>query len=725
MNPRLLLRLWRDRWGKSDSQNRAIPYLEGQLSSWANWLTQLSVWGLPGVITIATLCFLPLFGLLMVTPFSLNDQLIFSVALVCLALYARAYGSHFVTLLLVSLSVVVSARYFYWRLTSTLVQDINSDLILGLGLCLAELHLWLLAITSTMQDLWPVKKKALRLPKEPAGWPAVDIFVLCNDQSVASIRSTATAAQALNWPRRILKIHLLDSSLRGEIKTMADAMAISYLTPADYFHDRVSLINQAVAKTDGNLIAILECHSNPEADLLKMTVGWFLRESNLAMLQTPGHFLAPAASARIMEIFEESSSRFSCALIRRSMLAEIGGVASEPVTKRTHTALKLQALGYSTGYLGFAARAEPTPDFQQISVESRWPSDQEPFLVYRPFGDHSLLWKLRVASFQDVLIFFRPIPRLAYALAPAACLLLDIRFIQTSAALLGAYALPHLIHAYITRQRRHQQHRFSVMTEIWETVLAGHVLCMTAVTLLWTELTQRKKTWQSGTDQRPGAFDWKAALPSLIIFALNLAALTGGLTHLLTSSSAINEMNALFVVWSLYNLMVLAARLAVAEEGRDVLLHARRQAHLPAMIRLTSGRTLSCTTENFPELALTLKLPAPVPIENQSRVSISIFHNHHEFSFPAQVTLETELTLRAGIDGPARIVYESLVVAAYSRGQDWPKWLPARDTGDPLPRWLVSILTAVRRRAVAFVRDFGRSLSVRLGRGWRQIWKKK
>ena len=725
MNPRLLLRLWRDRWGKSDGQNRAIPFLEGPLSLWTSWLTRLSVWGLPGAVTVAALCGLPLFGLLMVTPFSLNDQLIFSVALVCLALYARAYAGHFVTLLLVSLSVVISARYFYWRLTSTLVHDINSDLILGLGLCLAELHLWLLTITSTMQDLGPVKKKALRLPREPAGWPAVDVFVLCNDQPIANIRSAATAAQGLNWPKRILKIHLLDSSLRDEIKTMANTMAMSYLAPADYFHDRISLINHAVAKTDGNLIAIIGCHSNLDADLLKMTVGWFLRESNLAMLQTPGHFLAPAASARIMEIFEETSSSFSCAMIRRSMLTEIGGVASEPVTRRSHTALKLQALGYSTGYLGFAARAEPAPESQQISVESRWPSDQEPFLVYRPFGDRSLLWKLQVASFHEMLSFFRPIPRLAYFLAPAACLLLDIRFIQTTAALLGAYALPHLIHTYITSQRQHQQHRFSAMTEVWETVLAGHVLCMTAVTLLWTELTQRKKTWQSGTDQRPGAFDWKVALPWLILFALNLAALASGLARLLTSRAEINEMNALFVVWSLYNVMVLAARLAVAEEGRDVLLHARRQAHLPAMIRLTSGRTLSCTTENFPELALTLKLPAPVPIENQSRVNISIFHNHHEFSFPAQVALETELTLRAGIDGPARIVYESLVVAAYSRGQDWPKWLPARDTCDPLPRWLVSDLTALRRRAAPFVRDFGNFLRMRLGRGWRQIWKKK
>jgi len=724
MNPRLLLRLWRDRWGKSDGQNRAIPFLEGQLSLWADWLTQLSVWALPSVPNIVGLCCLSLSSLLLVVQFSLNGQIIFSACLVCLALYARRFAGHFVTLLLVGLSVAVSARYMYWRLTSTLVQDIDSDLVLGLGLCLAELHLWLLTITSTMQDLWPVKKKPIRLPREQAGWPGVDVFVLCDDQSASHIRSTAAAAQALNWPKRILKIHLLDSCLRDEIKTMADAMAISYLTPVDYFHDRVSLINLAVAKTEGSLIAIIECHSNPEPELLKMTVGWFLRETNLAMLQTPGHFLAPAASVRIMPIFEETNS-FSCALIRRSMLKEMGGVAPEPVTRRSHTALKLQAMGYSTGYLGFSAIAEPAPELQQASVESRWPGEREAFLAYRPFGDYSLFWKLRLASFQEELRFFHPIPRLAYFLAPAACLLLDIRLIQTSAALLGAYALPHLIHAHITNQRRQKQHRLAALTDVWETLLAVHILCMTAVTLLWTELKQRKKTWQSDTHQRPDAFNWKVGLPYLMIFAINLAALASGLTHLLTSRSEINEMNALFVVWSLYNVMILAARLAVAEEGRNIRLHTRKQMHLPAMIRLASGRTLSCTTENFPELALTLKLSAPVAIENQSTVNISIFHNHHEFSFPAQVALETDLILRARIDGPARLVYESLALAAYSRGQDWPKWLPACDTGDPLPRWLTAALRAMHRKAGHFVQDFGRFLRMQLGRGWMQIWKKK
>jgi len=683
------------------------------------------VWAYPGVTIVAGLGCLLLFSVFVVVQFSLNDQLMFSAALLCMALYARRYAGHFVTLLLVGLSVVVSARYMYWRLSSTLVQDNYPDLLFGWGLCLAELHLWLLTMTSTMRGLWPVKKQPIRLPKEPAAWPRVDIFILCKGQTAANIRSTAAAAQGLNWPKRILKIHLLDNGSQDEIRRIADSMAISYLPAGSDCHDQASLINHALGKTDGSLIAIIECHSNPEADLLKTTVGWFLRETNLAMMQTPGHFLAPAASARVMEIFEETSSRFTCALIRRSMLAEIGGIASEPVTKRSHTALKLQALGYSTAYLGFSARSEPAPEFQPASVESRWPSDQEPFLAYRPFGDYSLLWKLRLASFQEALEFFRPIQRLAYFLVPAACLLFGLQAIQTSAALLGAYALPHLTHAYITNQRRLTQHRFSAVTDIWEAVLASHVLCMTAMTLWWTELTERTKAWQSGTCQRPGAFDYKEGLPYLIIFALNLAALVVGLTHLLKSGTEINEMNAVFAVWSLYNVMILAARLAVAEEGRDILRHTRSQKRLPAMIRLASGRTMSCTTENFPELELSLKLPAPMPIENQSTVSISIFHNHHEFSFPVQVTLESDLILRAHIDGPARIVYESLVVAAYSRGQDWPKWLPAQETGDPLPKWLVPVLTAVRGRAAHFVLEFGKLLRMQFGRGRMQIGKKK
>ncbi len=718
MSPRLLLSLWRERWDKPAAQTLATGFLQGRFDRWIHWLTYWSVWSVPGVTIVAGLCCFMFLSLLLVVQFDLNGQIIFSSLMVCSAIYARRYAGHFVTLLLIGLSAVISARYMYWRLTATLATDIDSDFVFGFCLCLTEMHLWLLAITGTMQDLWPVKKAPIALPGESAGWPEVDVFILCDDETLPSVQSAAMAALGLSWPKRMLKIYILDNRPRDEVQSLADSMAITYLTPTDESNDRTTRINQAVAKTDGDLIAILQCRSIPDADFLKMTVGWFLRDTNLAMVQTPGHFLAPSPSARVMEIFRESDIGITCALIRRSLFIEVNGIERGPVSKRTHTALKLQAAGYSTGYLGFGASAEKSNAFQESGVKLVKATAIDVFLAYRPFGDYSLLWKLQLGSFQAALRFFRPIPRLAYFCAPAAYLLLDIHLVRTSAALLGAYALPHLIHGYIAKERRLGEQRFSIVTDIREMLLAWYVLCMTTWSLLWTEITQSRSLFRPTARAKPSAFEWATVWPYLIIVALNLAALTSGITHLVRSPTQVNEMSVLFVVWALYNLMLLAAALAVAEESRHIRLHTSLQKHLPAMIRMPTGRTLSCITENFPEVALNLKLPMPVAIEKDMTVNISVFHNNHEFSFPARVALETDLVLRAQIDGPAQNVYRSLAVAAYSRGQDWPKWLPAHDVDHPLPKWLQQAFAVLRQLTLNFV-------SRRLRGRWIKIGKKR
>ena len=703
MSPRVLLRLWRERWGKSVLPKSASPFVDGHLNQIGNWLTYLSAWSVPGLTVLAALCCIWLAGLLLVVQFSLDDQIIFSASIICLALYARRYAGHFVTLLLMGLGVVVSARYLYWRLIATLAPQVDADFVLGFCLCLAELHLWLLTMTGTMKDLWPVRKVPIALPAESAGWPPVDVFILCDDQTVAATRASAEAAQALSWPKRILKVHLLDSGLREEIKALADSLSIAYLVPENPFDDRTSRINQALTRTEGNLITILECHSSPATDLLKTIVGWFQRDTDLAMLQTPGHFLAPAPSASVMEIFEDPQTTTSCACVRRSMLAAVDGIESGPATRQRHTALKLQAAGYTTGYLGFAGDGQG--------------SLQEAFMAYRPFGDYSLLWKLRLHAFHSMLRFFRPLPRLVLVVAPAAYLLFDIRLIQTSAALLLACALPHLVLTHITAERRHAQHHFGAVTDLREALLSWYILFLTAISLLWTEITEHRKNWREKKKRRVVPFDWKAALAFLAILGLNLSATVSAVTQLLISEPKAVEMYILFTVLAAYNVMLLAAMLAVAEEARAIQLHTQGQARLPAMIRLPSGRTVSCTTENFPEMELALKLPMPVTLEDQMTVNISIFRGNHEFSFPAPVVLEPDLVLRARIDGPAQTVYRSLAVAAYSRGQDWPKWLPGRDVDHPLPRWLQKSPGAPGRKPLGFVLGFGRFLSMKFGSG--------
>ncbi len=100
--------------------------------------------------------------------------------------------------------------------------------------------------------------------------------------------------------------------------------------------------------------------------------GGFLKDDKLALVQTPHHFFSPDPFERNLANFRDVPSEGnlfyglvqdgndmwdatffcgSCAVLRRSALEEIGGVAVETVTEDAHTFLKLHRLGYRSAYL--------------------------------------------------------------------------------------------------------------------------------------------------------------------------------------------------------------------------------------------------------------------------------------------------------------------------------------------------------------------------------------
>ncbi|MDI8507060.1 glycosyltransferase, partial [Salmonella enterica subsp. enterica serovar Lubbock] len=110
----------------------------------------------------------------------------------------------------------------------------------------------------------------------------------------------------------------------------------------------------------------------PTRSFLQMTMGWFLKEKQLAMMQTPHHFFSPDPFERNLGRFRKTPNEGtlfyglvqdgndmwdatffcgSCAVIRRKPLDEIGGIAVETVTEDAHTSLRLHRRGYTSAYM--------------------------------------------------------------------------------------------------------------------------------------------------------------------------------------------------------------------------------------------------------------------------------------------------------------------------------------------------------------------------------------
>ena len=739
MNPRLMLSLWRERWGKAAETSFKVPYVHGKLNQWTHWLPYSDVWSVTGVSASALLLCTLLMFLMVSVGLSFNSQVVFSFLFVCIAVYVRRYAGMLITLVLIAMSVIASTRYLYWRFDATLVPSFSLNFFFGFYFFVAECYLALLVFAGFVQSIWPLKRAPAALPGDQGQWPAVDVFILCDDQPYAAIKLTATASAKLDWPRKKLKIYLVDGAQRDDLYVLAASIGAHYLPHLGVSSHHADFVNQSLPSTDGEFIAIFESGQAPEHRFLESTVGWFLRDQKLALIQTPHHFLAPSPSQNYLEVTNSSGPAGPCVLMRRSVIVQMGGVNAAAATPESHLALTLQTSGYGSAYIGFG-RHEKWPNenhAQNAMVESA--SDAVPgvFLVEHPFAGRSLLWKQRIASLHHALQFYYPVLRLLFFIAPAVYLLGHVQIIQASPQLLMAYAIPHFVHAYIAHTRTDEKNRFKIFTDMRETALAWYILIPTTLTLFQTQFKQCLLLWTASrpelTKKSDKAFEAGSTILSspakfllyLLALSLNLSGFFSGLFDMIFVGTRQQGLEVLHLLWTAYNLMLLAAMLAVAQEASQVLRHISLRQHLTAMIKLPSGRTVSCVTENFPAPRLQLSLPMPMAVGTDAPVSLSIFHAHRELMLSATVLVQQGLKLDVCIVDANQKDYQLFATAVLSRGQDWPKWLPGHSADRPLPKWMTDSLVSVSIAALDFVTNINKYLHWARLDSWIQLWKKK
>src|ERR1700720_2942718 len=154
-------------------------------------------------------------GIVIITPLDLVSQALFAVLTIVVMLLIRSQPSRGVTLILITLSIVVSTRYIWWRLTETLRFPSEIEAFLGIGLILAELYAWLVLLLGYIQTAWPLHPPPVALPEDVAGWPTVDLFIPTYNEPLSVVQNAVLGALSIDYPLDKLKIYILDDG-RGE-----------------------------------------------------------------------------------------------------------------------------------------------------------------------------------------------------------------------------------------------------------------------------------------------------------------------------------------------------------------------------------------------------------------------------------------------------------------------------------------------------------------------------
>ena len=298
----------------------------------------------------------------------------------------RSSSSYLVTLTLMFVSMFSTFRYGYWRISTTVrffldpgTQWSPLDAFFISLLVIAEsLRLHSSSSSATSRPSGLSVAPPSRLPDDPDSWPAVDLLIPTYNEPLSVVRYTALAAMNIDWPADKLNVYILDDGKRPEFRAFAEEAGVGYMTRDDNQHAKAGNINRALARLDSPYVCIFDCDHVPTRSFMQVTLGWFLRDSKLGMLQTPHHFYSPDPFERNLHQFRtipnegelfygivQDGNDFwnatffcgSCAVLRRSALDEIGGIAVETVTEDAHTSLRMQMNGWNTAYINIPQAA--------------------------------------------------------------------------------------------------------------------------------------------------------------------------------------------------------------------------------------------------------------------------------------------------------------------------------------------------------------------------------
>ena len=128
---------------------------------------------------------------------------------------------------------------------------------------------------------------------------------------------------------------------------------------------------------------------------------------------------------------------------------------------------------------------------------------------------------------------------------------------------IALYVMPHLIHSSLTNSRMQGEHRNSFWAEMYETVLAWYILRPTTVALFAPHKGKFNVTEKGGLVAKD-YFDWRIAIPYIILIGFNLLGAGFGIYRLLTGPD--HEIGTVIInmIWVTYNLLILGGSIAVA-----------------------------------------------------------------------------------------------------------------------------------------------------------------
>ena len=330
----------------------------------------------------------------------------------------------------------------------------SAQLFAGTGIAAGLIYLtWRFLYTSTDVSWWSFTPlflaelfgyftylifvlEAWNLPKTPRLPPLIlntDIVIPSYNESRDIVEPTIIGALEV---RGDTTVWLLDDGRRPEMQQLAEQYGIRYVTRDNNLHAKAGNINAALPQLSGELLLIVDADHVPAPDFLEATTGYFA-DSKVGLVQTAHSFRNHNSVAHSGQGRNEQSLFFdvllpgrnrtqsvlwcgSAALIRRTALAEVGGLSTYSIVEDFETSLHMRIAGYKVLYHNEHLVQGLAPDNLNAYVIQKHRWAQGLFMLYRPSVHLPLRKELgfieRISYIGGFLYYITPYQKLLYVI---------------------------------------------------------------------------------------------------------------------------------------------------------------------------------------------------------------------------------------------------------------------------------------------------------------------
>lgn len=626
-------------------------------------------------------------------------------------------------LTVLALAGLITARYIVWRATETLIVTDPFSTLAMLALFLAELYAVGIFFLGAFVNLMPLRRVLPALPEDRTRWPTVDVLVPSYDEDPALLETTLLAALNMRYAEGRCRVHLLDDGgtdqkcndpdpikstaarLRREaLQALCARIGAHYLTRARNEQAKAGNLNAALPHIHGELVVVLDADHVPTVDFLERTVGAFVAEPKLFLVQTPHFFVNADPVEHNLRIFgrmppenemfygaiqygldfwESSFFCGSAAVLRRAALDEVGGFTGQTITEDAEAALELHSRGWKSVYYGrpLISGLQPETYSGFITQRVRWAQGMLQLLLLKnPLRRPGLKFWQRLGYLNSSAFWLFPYARMVFLLTPSAWLIFGLQVYNANLQQFAAYTLPHLAAVTLAGHLLYGRVRWSFVSELYEMLQSFYSLRGLFQVLRNPHAPRFKVTPKGEVHYRD--FVSSLARPFYAFYLLAWMSLGFGVWRWVHEPLT-RDVTVITLGWELFNLLLLHGVLGVMYERQQRRGAPRVPAKEPVRLLGSQGGALSAHILDISASGLQLGFdPAQCVPEGRLCIEATPTALGHRVELPVTLAWQRPGALGLHFEPEDLAQQRAIVALAYGDSQRWLEMQQWRQTAE-------------------------------------------